>query len=109
MASDFVTPDRRDRFAPGGRNERQQSPIEARRQRQAEYRAQMRENDHLILDRLMGRLHELPRREREAVVAGASFMEEADQLREAILHVIADSPGTPETVKGYLRRALNGE
>lgn len=30
-------------------------------------------------------------------------------LRAAVEHVINDSPGTPETVKGWLRKALRGE
>lgn len=29
-----------------------------------------------------------------------------EQMREAIEHVVADSPGTPESVKSYLTRAL---
>lgn len=65
-----------------------------------------RENDALILERLMGILHELPRREREAVLAGASFRTECDALRAAIEHVVSDSPGTPDSVKAYLRKAL---
>ena len=32
---------------------------------------------------------------------------ERDRLRAAIEHVIADSPGTPDSVKSYLRRALD--
>ena len=32
----------------------------------------------------------------------------AERLEEAVNHVIADSPGTPETVKGYLRKAKRG-
>jgi len=31
---------------------------------------------------------------------------EADRLKAAILHVVNDSPGTPQSVKGYLRAAL---
>lgn len=33
----------------------------------------------------------------------------AGRMREAIEHVINDSPGTPESVKEYLRRKLAGE
>jgi len=31
-----------------------------------------------------------------------------EELERAIEHVVCDSPGTPETVKGYLRAALRG-
>lgn len=48
----------------------------------------VRENDSAILDRLMGMLQDLPRREREAVIAGASFKSEADDLRECGLRVV---------------------
>ena len=50
-----------------------------------------------------------------ASAASASHLERANaaeveisRLKEAIRHVIADSPGTPETVKGYLRDVLKG-
>lgn len=31
------------------------------------------------------------------------------RLERAIEHVILDSPGTPDSVKGYLLRAVNGD
>jgi hypothetical protein len=31
-----------------------------------------------------------------------------ERLEQAVDHIIADSPGTPETVKGYLRKAKRG-
>lgn len=35
--------------------------------------------------------------------------DEVANLRAAMRHVIEDSPGTPDWVKGYLRMALSGE
>lgn len=40
------------------------------------------------------------------VKASAASSAEVEALREAIEHVVNDSPGTPDSVKGYLRDAL---
>lgn len=43
---------------------------------------------------------------RVGLEAAAVLRREVTQLRHAIQHVIADSPGTPHSVKEYLRRAV---
>lgn len=70
----------------------------------------VRENDALILDRLLGMLHELPRREREAVLAGCAFKERlrdteatAERQYEELLWISEypnrTIPGEPDAVE----------
>lgn len=42
------------------------------------------------------------------IYSWAEAMNEIDRLRSVIQHVVSDSPGTPDSVKKYLVRELEG-